>query len=68
MINWIKAEYWPNLRLILNDGTIITGSGDGIELEEDFDEEDEKYDTFFIGTNKGPIAIPISEIKEVVYL
>lgn len=67
MIDWVKAEYWPKLRLILTDGSVLTGSGNGIELAEDLEEEDSK-DTFFIGTNRGSIAIPIDDIRELVFL
>lgn len=67
MIDWIKAEYWPNLRLVLRDGSILYGGGNGIELGEDFDDEF-SGDVFFVATNEGPLAIPVDDIQKLEFL
>lgn len=66
MIDWTKAEYWPKLRVILKSGEVFTGSGDGIELADNF-YEDENEDTFYLGTTKGAIALAIDDIEDLVF-
>ena len=68
MINWKKAEFADNIKIILNDGTKIIGMGDGISLAEDFDDEEYAEDTFFVASENGTIALDIDEIEDIILL
>ena len=69
MIDWIKAEFAYKVRVIMKDGVILNGSGQGISLAEDSYNDDEQFDTYYMYTNDGKaLALNIDEIKEVIVL
>lgn len=68
LINWEKAEYANNIRIQLKNGQVFTGCGNGLALASDFEDEDERFDTFFIGTTDGSYGIIIDDIENIVYL
>lgn len=65
---WEKAEYADKIRVLLKNGQVFTGCGNGLELAEDFDDEDEQYDTFFIGTKGGSYGLKVDDIENIVFL
>lgn len=67
MINWKKAEFADYIKVILKDGTSISGMGNGISLAEDFDDEEYAMDTFFIASENVNIAINMDEIEDIIF-
>ena len=68
LINWEKAEYANKIRVQLKNGQVFTGCGNGLALASDFEDEDERFDTFFIGTMNGPYGLKIDDIEDIIYL
>lgn len=68
LIDWKKAEYADKIRVQLKNGQVFIGCGNGLALASDFEDEDERFDTFFIGTTDGPYGIIIDDIETIVYL
>ena len=48
MINWKKAEFADYIKVILKDGTSISGTGNDISLAVYFDDEEYAMDTFLL--------------------
>ena len=68
LINWEKVEYANKIRVQLKNGQVFTGCGNGLALASDFEDEDERFDTFFIGTTDGPYGIKIDDIENIIHL
>lgn len=69
MIDWTKAEFASKVRVIMKDGVVLNGSGQGISLAEDSYNEDEQFDTFYLYTDDGKaLALNIEEVREVIVL
>lgn len=64
-INWEKAEWAENIKITFKDGSEIMCSGAGLETADEFDDPDEKFDTFFVDTKSGGLALDVSEIKSI---
>ncbi|MDY3006009.1 hypothetical protein [Anaerococcus porci] len=67
MIDLEKAQWADYIKVILKNGKVFEGSGDGILMAEDFDDKDYKFDTFYISTKDENIAIKIDEIKDIKF-
>ena len=65
LIDWEKAEWAKKIKIYLNDETSIIGSGNGLYLAENFEDEEDQVDTFSILVEKIPIALSINNIKDV---
>lgn len=68
MINWEKAQWADKIKIILTNGDIIECRGNGISLAEEFDDPEEKYDTFFVINGKKNIALDIRDIEKIELL
>lgn len=68
MIDWGRAENAKKLKVYLNDGTVFSGSGEGLNLAKDFDNPQDQYDTFFLGMKDGCLALKVDEIERVEIL
>lgn len=68
MIDWIKVENAKKVKVKLKDGNTLIGSGEGLMTAEDFEDEEDQKDTFFLGQKNKTIALDINEITDVYVL
>lgn len=66
-IDWEKAEWADNIKIVFKDGSVISCSGDGLEIAEEFDDPNEQFDTFFVNTENGGLALNINEIENIIF-
>lgn len=62
LIDWIRAEYADKLKIYFKNGDCILASGNGLEIGEDIDEDD---DIFFVCHEGKPVMLPISTIEKI---
>ena len=65
MINIGKFENIDNLKIIFRDGTYLLGDGRGLALAEDFEDEEDQFDTFYVFNEGRLIALKIDEIENI---
>lgn len=68
LIDWVAAENANRLLVTFIDGTTLERGGNGLALAEDFGDEEEQADTFFVSTKNGPLALYFDEIYDVILL
>lgn len=58
------VENGTDVTVKMKDGSIFRGSGQGLLMAEDFDDEEEQYDTFSIFAGGKGIALRVDDIED----